>query len=729
MKPRKTKREIPLILIVDDDETMRLLASEALTEAGFVVAEADDGFTGIEGFEQLQPDIVLLDVQMPGLDGFAVCKKLRSMTGGEFIPILMMTGLGDTESINKAYELGATEFITKPLNWALLEHHVRYILRSSKTAEDLRVSQERYALAASGSSGGLWDWDIDAGTVYYSTRWKSMLGLVEGDIVESLDDWFSRVHPADLEQVRMLIRAHLDGASDHFEAEFRMRHRDGTDRWMLSRGIAVRDVGGREYRMAGSMVDTTTRKMAEEQLLRDAFHDSLTGLPNRALLMDRLEHARKRAVRNNDHIFAVIFLDLDRFKVVNDSLGHNIGDELLIMVSKRLKNCVRPADTIARLGGDEFVILLEDLKEADDVKISAERILENLKEPFVIAATEVFISCSMGVALSSATDYLRPDDMLRDADTAMYRAKSNGKCRYEIFEKSMHTQAITMLQLESELRKALENKEFCLHYQPIVSLITGQIIAVEALIRWIHPRRGLIMPGEFIAFAEENGLIIPIGEWVMRTACSQVKDWNDSGMPALSVAVNVSPRQLKQKDFVDKVSRILNETALNPKLLDIEITESLIMEDSPDILNTLNQLKALNINLSIDDFGTGYSSLSYLQRFPISSVKIDRTFISKMMLDHQNSEIIRTVVLLSQSMGLESTAEGVETIDQLEKLKEMGCSQSQGYFIARPAGCKDIEPILRSSIRVSTGLGKDKLLSELVVELSTLKVGIGSLRL
>ncbi|HMK55941.1 MAG TPA: EAL domain-containing protein [Dissulfurispiraceae bacterium] len=716
MKPI-SQRDIPLIMIVEDDETMRFLASELLAEAGFEVEAVADGLTAMEAFDRTQPDLVLLDVQMPGLDGFAVCNKLRNMPSGEFVPILMMTGLGDTDSINRAYQVGATDFITKPFKYAILGHHVRYVLRSSKTAQELRISRERYALAALGANDGLWDWDIDSSSVYYSPRWKSMCGHAENEIGDNLDEWLGRIHPDDVVQVKMLISAHLSGASDHFEAEYRVRHKDATDRWMLCRGVAVRDNNGKAYRMAGSISDITSRKRAEEQLVRDAFHDSLTGLPNRALLMDRLQHAFTRSIRNSEHIFAVIFLDLDRFKVINDSMGHNTGDELLVEVSKRLKECVRSGDTVARLGGDEFVILVEDLDDADHARQTAERIQQILKVPFVIGGTQMFISCSIGIAFSSL-EYLNADELLRDADTAMYRAKAKGKARHEIFDKSMHAQAVTILQLESELRRALENNEFHLHYQPIVSLRTGQVVAVEALIRWEHPRRGTIMPADFIPFAEENGLIVPIGEWVLRTACSQIRKWNDSGMTEMSVAVNVSPRQLKQKDFVQTVSMILNESALKASLLDLEITESVIMEDSTDTVDVLNKLKGLGVHLSIDDFGTGYSSLSYLPRFPVNSVKIDRSFVSRMMKDPQNLEIIKTVVLLSNSMGLESTAEGVETIDQLEKLRELGCSQSQGYLFSRPAGQKEIEPILKTAIKVSVPLDKDRTLRDLLSELS-----------
>ncbi|HMK61434.1 MAG TPA: EAL domain-containing protein [Dissulfurispiraceae bacterium] len=716
MKP-KPQREVPLIMLVDDDETMRFLAAELLAEAGFKAEEIADGITAVESFEKIQPDLVLLDVQMPGLDGFTVCERLRKLPSGEFVPILMMTGLGDSDSINRAYQVGATDFITKPFKYAILGHHVRYILRSSKTAQELRISQERYALAARGTNDGMWDWDIDSASVYYSPRWKSMFGYAEDEIGNSLDEWFGRIHPDDIEQVKMLVSAHLSGASDHFEAEFRVRHNDTADRWMLCRGLAVRDSNGKAYRMAGSISDITSRKRAEEQLLRDAFHDSLTGLANRALLIDRLQHAFIRSIRNSEHTFAVIFLDLDRFKVINDSMGHNIGDQLLVEVSKRLKECVRSGDTVARLGGDEFVILVEDLDEADQAKQTAERIQDVLKEPFVIGGTEMFVSCSIGIAFSSP-EYLKAEDMLRDADTAMYHAKEKGKARHVIFDKSMHTQAVTILQLEGELRRALDNNEFRLHYQPIVSLRTGQVVAVEALIRWAHPQRGMIMPLDFIPFAEENGLIVPIGEWVLREACRQIKRWNDLCTTEISVAVNVSPKQLRQKDFVQTVLSILNETALNASLLEIEITESVIMEDSTDTVNVLIQLRELGVHLSIDDFGTGYSSLSYLPRFPVNSVKIDRSFVSKMLIDPHNLEIIKTVVLLSNSMGLESTAEGVETIDQLERLKELGCSQSQGYLFSRPAGLHEIERLLKSAIKVSMPLNKDIVLSDLLAGLS-----------
>ncbi len=708
MKLSEPVRENPLILLVDDDEVMRLLAAGALTEMGFVVEVAEDGTAGIEAFHRLQPDIVLLDVRMPGRDGYAVCSELRSTAEGELVPILMMTSLDDTASINRAYQSGATDFATKPFNWTLLGHHLRYILRSSETAKALRrsqnelqESQERYALAARGANDGLWDWNIETGRVYYSSRWKSMLGLAEDEIGEHIDEWLVRIHPDDLAQVKMRINTHLNNASAHFEGEFRMRHSDGTYRWMLCRGIAVRDGGEKAHRMAGSMSDITMRKRIEQQLLHNAFYDALTGLPNRALLMDRLEHTWMRVERNRDNLFAVMFLDLDRFKVINDSLGHNVGDKLLTSVAKRLRDCVRPSDTVARLGGDEFVILLEDANEADDVRHAAERIQETLKNPFVIDNTEIFMSCSIGITLSSTDDYLRAEDLLRDADTAMYKAKSKGKARYEFFEQSMHARAVTMLHLESELRRALEREEFCLHYQPIVSLHSRRITSVEALIRWVHPRRGLVMPGEFLPFAEEVGLIIPIGQWVIRQACRQIKAWNDSGVPPLSVAVNISPRELKQKGFVDIVSGILRETSLRPDLLDLEITESAIIENPGDIVKILLQLKALGLHLSIDDFGTGYSSLSYLSRFPVTSVKIDQSFVRGMRDNAQNVKIIKTVAALSSALGLESTAEGVETIDQLEKLKETGCSQIQGFFFSRPADFKDIEPLLGKPVMLS----------------------------
>ncbi|MFQ5857718.1 MAG: EAL domain-containing protein [Anaerolineae bacterium] len=561
----------------------------------------------------------------------------------------------------------------------------REITERKRAEEALRESEERYALAARGANDGLWDWDLKTNEVYFSPRWKSMLGCEEDEIENSPDEWFNRLHPEDLEQVKVDISAHLEGVTSHFENEHRMLHKDGTYRWMLSRGLAVRDADGTAYRMAGSQTDITERKRAEEQLLHDAFHDGLTGLPNRALFMDRLGRAVERARRRADYLFAVLFLDLDRFKVVNDSLGHTVGDELLIAIAHRLRVCLRAADTVARLGGDEFAILLEDINDVSDATHVADLIGEAVMLPFNADGHEVFASASIGIVLSE-TGYDRPEGVLRDADIAMYRAKELGRARHEVFDTAMRAGAVARLEVETDLRWSVERQEFEIHYQPIVSLADGRIAGFEALLRWQHPERGLVSPGEFISVAEETGLIVPIDRWVLREACRQVRAWQTQFRtdPPLSISVNLSSKQFAQPDLVEQVEQILQETGLDARSLRLEITESVIMGNIESAAAMLSQLRALGVQVQMDDFGTGYSSLSYLHQFPIDAIKIDRSFISRMDVDGDNSEIVQTIVALAHDLGMDVIAEGVETGEQLAHLRALACEYGQGYYFAKP---------------------------------------------
>ena len=557
-----------------------------------------------------------------------------------------------------------------------------------KAEEALRESEERYKLAALGSNDGLWDWNLKANQIFFSLRWKTMLGHEENEIATSPEEWFKRVHPDDLERVKAEITGHLSGHTPHFENEHRMLHRDGSYRWMLTRGVAVRDELG-AYRMAGSQSDITERKLAVEQLLHDAFHDALTNLSNRALFTDRLKGAAARAAsrvrRGGAYLFAVLFLDLDRFKVVNDSLGHIIGDQLLIEIARRLESTLRPGDTIARLGGDEFAVLIEDINDASDAEHVAERLQSGLRLPFNIAGHEVFTSVSIGIALSS-TGYERGEDLLRDADTAMYRAKSLGKARHQVFDKSMHGLAVALLQLETDMRRAIEREEFLIHYQPIVELRTEKITGFEALVRWQHPDRGLLPPEELIPVAEETGLILPIGRWVLQEACRQMKRWQEEFIAArdLTVTVNISGKQFAQTGLTEQIAGALSDTGLKPENLKLEITESVIMDNAEFATSMLLQLRALDVRLMIDDFGTGYSSLSYLHRFPINTLKIDRSFVGRIGTDIEGWEIVRTIVTLANNLGMDIVAEGVETAEQKEQLIALGCQHGQGYYFSRP---------------------------------------------
>jgi len=553
----------------------------------------------------------------------------------------------------------------------------------AKRAESvLRESEERYALAVEGALDGIWDWDLERERVYLSPRWKAILGYgPEDPIGEHPDEWLNRVHPDDLQRVRGEVEASIEGGRPHFESEHRVRHRDGTWRWARVRAVTVRDAGGRPVRIAGSLGDITERKVAEELLLHHALTDVITGLPNRSLLLDRLGIAIRRTARSGGSV-AVLVLDLDGFKVVNDSLGHAVGDRLLGSVARRLEGCLRPSDTVARLGGDEYGVLVEDLRDAAEARAVAERVQDVLRESFDLDGRPVFTTASVGIAVGG--EGATPEALLRDADTAMYRAKSSGRARCEVFDPTMHATAVARLHLETDLRGAVERGEFELAYQPLVALGDGRITGFEALVRWRHPHRGVLQPAEFIPTAEETGLIVPLGRWVLREACRQLRDWNRRYGAALSVNVNLSPRQFLDGGLARDVAAALREAELPAGFLKLEITEGLLMGDAGPVASTLDELKALGVELCIDDFGTGYSSLSYLHRFPIDTLKIDRSFIARLDADGQSEQIVRTILVLAQSLNLRAVAEGVETLEQADRLLSMGCEYAQGFRFSRP---------------------------------------------
>ena len=562
-----------------------------------------------------------------------------------------------------------------------------------QTERSLRESEERYALASQASNAGLWDWDIDKNEVHYSVRWKALLGYGEDEIGTGVGEWLDRVHPSDLAQLKIEMNSHLDGLTAHLQNEHRVLRKDGTYRWMFTRAVAVRNEDGRAYRMCGSESDVNDRKEAEEQLRHGAFYDGLTDLPNRALFMDRLGHSLRRARREEGRSCAVFFIDLDRFKVVNDSLGHIAGDKLLKETARRLEGCVRSCDTIARLGGDEFVMLFEETGDVEAAKAIAARIGEALAAPFLIEGSEIRCSASIGIAITSP-DYAGAEEVLRDADITMYRAKALGRARYEVFDPSMRLEAAALLHLENDLRRALESDEFAVHYQPIVALGTGATTGLEALTRWQHPRRGLVSPGEFIPLAEETGLIVPLGEWVLRTACAQMKAWQDEGIAPLRMAVNISTVQLRQANFFDRLMTILKETGMEPGLLDMEITESVLMDRNEQVIEMFHKLRALGIRICLDDFGTGYSSLSYLKGLPIDVLKIDGSFTRNLTSDKDCGKIVETIVMLGRSLGTDVIAECIETDRQLDCLKAMDCGSGQGFLFSRPVDEKAMKALL-----------------------------------
>ncbi|NCJ07252.1 EAL domain-containing protein [Synechococcales cyanobacterium C] len=576
----------------------------------------------------------------------------------------------------------------------LIRSYLIEITQRKRAEAVLRESEDRYAAAARGANDGLWDWNIKTNQIYYSPRWQAMIGHEQAPLNNKVEEWFSRIHPDDRGQVEHALSLHLAGGTPHFESEYRMQHQDGTYRWFRSRGLVVVDHQHEPYRIAGSQTDITEYRLARDQLLHDALHDGMTRLPNRLLLMDRLGQALKKSKRHPDQRCAVLFLDLDRFKLINDSLGHMIGDELLIEVSRRLQQCVRDEDTVARLGGDEFVILLESLANEAEAIETANRILKQIKRGFYLQGHEIFTSTSIGIALSQA-HYEEHEDLLRDADTAMYQAKQSGKDRYEVFHPGMHSEALAALKLENDLRHAIERQEFQLYYQPIIALGTQQFIGFEALVRWHQPERGVVPPGEFVHLAEETGLIVPLGWWVLRTACEQLCRWHEqySLEQPLTISVNISSRQFAQDDFVDRLQVLVESVGLIPGTLKLEITEGVIMEHADSVAEKLMAIKALGISLGIDDFGTGYSSLNYLNQFPVDMLKIDRSFVRKMG-QNESLEIVKTIVNLAHNLRMGVVAEGVETEEQMARLLAMNCDYAQGYLFSKPLKSRNAQQLL-----------------------------------
>ncbi len=675
------------MLLVDDDQFAYEAVSLYLAEVQvgrFEIEWKSSYNAGMTALFANRYDVCLLDFQLGDRSGIDFIKE--AVSHGSRTPIVMLTAKGDHELDMEAMRAGAADYLVKgEFGSNLLERVLRYTIERSRTLEALRESEDRYALAVAGANDGLWDWKLQSNDIYFSPRWKEILGYGDREIVNHLDEWYLRVHPDDLPKVKSDIAAHLSGSSAHFENEHRLLHKDGSYRWVLVRGQAVRNRENVATRLAGSLTDVTQSRG----------HDPLTGLPNRILYLDRLARVVERAKRRGDYSFAVLFLDLDRFKVVNDSLGHIVGDELLVGISQRLEACVRTADTVARMGGDEFTILLEDIKEPADATRVAQRIQEALAQPFKLGGREVFTSASIGIAFGAST-YDRAEDVLRDADTAMYRAKAAGKACHEVFDKAMHARALATLQLETELRRAVELQDFRVFYQPIVSLETGEVVSFEALVRWNHPTRGIVPPNEFIPLAEETGLIVQIDRWVLNQACSQMRYWQEKfpRNAPLSISVNFSKKQLAQADLLDEVDRVLTTSKIAPGTLQLEITESVIMDNAEMATAMLGRLRARNIHLVMDDFGTGYSSLSYLHRLPFTSLKVDRSFVMQMGRQSDSTEIVRTIIGLARSFGLKVTAEGVETPEQIVQLKALGCDFAQGYLYAKPIDRLGAEALL-----------------------------------
>jgi diguanylate cyclase (GGDEF)-like protein len=700
MVTSSTKRGV--VLVADDDPVMRLLMLEMLGQVGLDGIEAGDGRQALAQFQEMAPDLILMDVDMPNMDGFSACRAIRELDTGATVPIIMVTGGDDIEAVTNAYESGATDFVSKPINWPILGHRVLYVLRASDAIVRLRIADAHNRAVLAAIPDTFFRLSKEGYYLDYEQGHDASANIPGGQCVgQHIADVLPReIAERILEQMQVVLDTHdirsVDyelvgfGAAQHFEARL---------------------VATGPTEVLGLVRDISERKRTEEQIRRLAYFDSLTGIPNRQAFLETLERELHRSKIGNKK-FAVLFMDLDAFKRINDTLGHNVGDDLLKIVSERLRETIRPSDLVsrgdqshnlARLGGDEFTILIPDLDRVENALNVAHRVKDAMRRPFLIEGNEIFVTASIGISLFPE-DGDDCDSLLKYADTAMYHAKNCGKNNAKLYSSSLTMQIMSHVKLEVGLRKALKNDELYLLYQPQIDVRSSEIVGVEALVRWRHPERGIISPTEFIPLAEETGLIVPIGEWVLRTACIQARQWQKSTKRSLRMAVNLSAKQFKDENLTQIVVSALNDTGLDPRLLELELTEGTLMDDARATMATLEQLRAIGVFLSIDDFGTGYSSMNYLKRFDVRALKIDRSFICGLPQDSENAAITRAIIAMAHGLKMIVVAEGVETDEQLVLLEEYGCDLVQGFYLGHPSPQEAITLILQKATALAMAM-------------------------
>ena len=669
------------LLLADDDDANRDVLRRRLIRSGYQVNEAQDGAQALEMVKSGSYDLVLLDNMMPGMSGPQVLQRIREQWTAAELPVVMVTALDDSEHIVNALRQGANDYVVKPLDMPVVMARIETQLRTAAAAREARHVKELYQLAARASEEGLWDWDLPHGQIDYSPDWQAMLGYTGGEISSAPGEWFDRIHPGDLARFRERLAAHLEGGAGNFECEYRLRHKDGRYRWMEVRGVVSRDASGRAVRMAGYQSDVTARKTV----------DRLTSLPNRVWLSETLRSAEAEALPA-----ALVLLEMDQFDRIEQTLPEGGAERLLQEAALRLGDIVSGmaesgGAAAVRSGDHQFGVLLRNVSQMASAGQIANRLQAAFSSPFSVDGQGIFATASAGIAMLSPD--APGDDTLRNATAALRRARELGAGRTEVFQSDMRRQDLEEIHLENDLRLSLERSEFEVYYQPKVDLQTETVQGMEALARWNRPGHGVVQPADFIPVAERTGLIVPLGLYILERACRDTAELRRT-FPGLGVSVNVSGRQLAEPDLAEQVRGCLDRSGLEPAALRLEITETFLVEDPDRALDTLGRLRSMGVGLKLDDLGTGYSSLDYLQRFPFDSIKIDRGFVARLASSHESAEIIRAIAGLSRSLNMSVVAEGIETPEQLERLRELGCRHGQGFWFSPPVDLPHLRRLL-----------------------------------
>ncbi len=692
---------LPIALFIDDDHTLHLWVNRYLSNAGFRVISCFDGEEGLEAFKEMSPDIVLIDIQMPILDGFETCRALRNLPNGKNTPVIMMTVTEDPEGIAHAYACGATDFVVKPINWEILIHRLHYMVKASHNLRRLALNELRLSKAQKMARLGDWEWHATRNSLHWSNEIYALLGLDKDEFTPNTRNFRDFIHIADMPYVLRHLRTIIK-TKKAATIEFRIITSTHQERFVAQQIEPLLNHKADFIGLVGIIQDITERKEHENKIRHLAYYDEITQLPNRVFFLQFLTKTIELAKRNKRH-FAILFLDLDGFKGINDTYGHQVGDMLLKEVSTRLTDGLRCSDLasrffdyfdhkvdVARLGGDEFIILLNELAQPEDAATVAERIKRWITKPISLGDRQMHIGVSMGI-----TVYPHDGDdsgtLLKNADMAMYHAKKLGKGHYQFFHKGMALRAEKRLEMETYMNLAVAKNELRLHYQPVVDARSGRMIGAEALLRWQCPQLGFLPPNDFISLAEENGMINQFGAWVIREVCRQYNIWQQQDFDGLTISVNLSSLQFNQTSFIPMIESTLQEYRVDPAFLTFELTESVIMADTDKMLVKLNELKKLGIKLSVDDFGTGYSSLSYLNRFPLDYLKIDRSFVKELSKSQDADAIVNAILALAKALNLKTIAEGVETAQQKQFLQNSTCDAIQGYYYSKPVPVEEFQ--------------------------------------